>query len=359
MKPFSMLALTAVAAFSFVLAANPATAQIVITEVSSSNSIEDWFELTNTGDTTVDLTGYYWDDNGENGDDGSLFTQILIAPGESIIVLQDSELIDGVETAFRDIYSLDASVQVITEDDIVPLDGGLDAAGEPVGDPSVFTGSQDLFSGLSSNGDEISLWDADPNDPANAGEFTLLAFVEFPAAPDPEFDENAGSSFDFSSGFPVLSVVGVDGAVLATNGDVGSPGFSPLGDSPALTGDFEPDGDVDADDIDFYSGNIGEEATGDLAQLDFVNDGLVTVADYQFHIENFVQTSNGQVGTIVGDINLDGTVDVLGDAFLLVGGLGLTSGASYADGDLNADGAVDVLGDAFVLVGNLGLSNEE
>ena len=191
--------------------------------------------------------------------------------------------------------------------------------------------------------------------------------VVFPAAPDEiEDPDNFGRSFDFSTGDPVLSVVGEDGVIVASNGDVGSPGFAavdftaPSPDpDPGLTGDFEPDGDVDADDIDFYSGNIGEEATGDLAQLDFVIDGLVTSADHQFHIENFVQTSNGQVGTIVGDINLDGAVNVLGDAFALVAGLGLESGAGYADGDLNADGAVDVLGDAFVLVGNLGLSNEE
>ena len=85
----------------------------------------------------------------------------------------------------------------------------------------------------------------------------------------------------------------------------------------------------------------------------------MTLADHQFHIENFVQTSNGQVGTIVGDLNLNGSVDVLGDAFCLVAGLGLEIGAGYADGDLTADGAVDILEDAFVLIANLGLSNEE
>ena len=31
---------------------------------------------------------------------------------------------------------------------------------------------------------------------------------------------------------------------------------------------------------------------------------------------------------------------------------------SYADGDINFDGNVDVLGDAFTLIGNLGMSNE-
>ena len=57
---------------------------------------------------------------------------------------------------------------------------------------------------------------------------------------------------------------------------------------------------------------------------------------------------------IPGDVNLDGTVDVLGDAFALVANLNLSSGTSWSLGDLNADGTVNVLGDAFILVANLG-----
>ena len=57
---------------------------------------------------------------------------------------------------------------------------------------------------------------------------------------------------------------------------------------------------------------------------------------------------------IPGDANLDGVVDVLEDAFALVGNLGSTGGATWAQGDFNADGSVDVLDDAFILVGNLG-----
>ena len=57
-----------------------------------------------------------------------------------------------------------------------------------------------------------------------------------------------------------------------------------------------------------------------------------------------------------GDANLDGQVDVLGDAFALVGNLGTTDGASWAQGDFNGDGTVDVLNDAFILVGQLGQS---
>lgn len=59
---------------------------------------------------------------------------------------------------------------------------------------------------------------------------------------------------------------------------------------------------------------------------------------------------------IPGDANLDGQVNVLGDAFTLVGNLGTSGGATWAQGDFNADGNVNVLGDAFALVGKLGQS---
>lgn len=124
-------------------------------------------------------------------------------------------------------------------------------------------------------------------------------------------------------------------------------------------GDFDNDGDVDADDIDFYSGNLGVAATGALEQLDLNDDGMVTIADHDLHVSTLVETSNGQVGTFLGDINLDGKVDVLGDAFTLVGNLNSAGPYSYGLGDLNGDQRVDVLGDAFLLVGNLGESNAD
>ena len=126
--------------------------------------------------------------------------------------------------------------------------------------------------------------------------------------------------------------------------------------SAGLVGDFDGDNDVDIDDIDFYVGNIGSQAAGELALLDFNGDGQITIADVQTHIETHVQTSNGQTGTFFGDFNLDGSVNVLSDAFTLVGNLG-NSVSSYADGDANLDGTVDVLGDAFILIGNLGSNN--
>ena len=128
--------------------------------------------------------------------------------------------------------------------------------------------------------------------------------------------------------------------------------------SDAVVGDFNGDGLVDCDDLDGFVGNLDVDATGGLEQLDLDGDTMVTEADANQHITTLVETSNGQVGTFPGDLNCDGSVNVLGDAFVLVGSLGQTVSA-YSDGDINFDGTVNVLGDAFILVGNLGSSNVE
>lgn len=121
-------------------------------------------------------------------------------------------------------------------------------------------------------------------------------------------------------------------------------------------GDFDLDDDVDLDDLDRYIANIGATATGDLAPLDLNGDGIVGANDFEQHYSTLVETSNGGEGTFAGDANLDGTVDVLVDAFTLIGNLS-SSVTSWSDGDFNGDGLVDVLGDAFLLVANLGQSN--
>jgi len=121
-------------------------------------------------------------------------------------------------------------------------------------------------------------------------------------------------------------------------------------------GDFNGDGIVDCDDLNSYVGNLGSDATGALAQLDLDGDTIITLDDANQHIATLVATSNGQIGTFPGDVNCDGAVNVLGDAFVLVGNLGQAVSA-YTDGDLNFDGSVSVLGDAFILVGNLGMDN--
>ena len=124
-----------------------------------------------------------------------------------------------------------------------------------------------------------------------------------------------------------------------------------------LVGDFNVDGEVDCDDLDGYVGNLEAAVNSELAPLDLDNDGTISAADATTHITTLVQTSNGNTGTFPGDLNCDGEVDVLGDAFALVGNLG-NAVTSYSQGDISFDGTVDVLGDAFTLIGNLGSTND-
>ena len=126
---------------------------------------------------------------------------------------------------------------------------------------------------------------------------------------------------------------------------------------PKPFGDYNDDGIVDCRDLDVYVGNMGADATGSLADLDLTLNGTLEVADADLHIRFLVQTSNGEVGTFLGDLNCDGHVDVLGDALILVGNLG-NSVTRYSDGDIDFDGSVTVLSDAFTLVRNLGRTNE-
>jgi len=127
-----------------------------------------------------------------------------------------------------------------------------------------------------------------------------------------------------------------------------------------LPGDFNEDGVVDIGDIDFYSGKIGlTNADIDFeSQLDWDQNGTIELQDHAHHVTNFVLTSNGVTGALLGDINLDGSVDVLNDAFLLVLRLHGSGPYSYGTADLNADQKVDVLGDAFTLIGSLGQTTD-
>ena len=123
-----------------------------------------------------------------------------------------------------------------------------------------------------------------------------------------------------------------------------------------LIGDFNGDMVVDCDDLDSYIGILNTSAAGQ-EELNLVGGDMITLEDANFHIANLVVTTNGIEGTFPGDADCSGTVDVLGDAFILVGSLGL-SGRNFGQGDFDFNGTVDVLGDAFILVGNLGMSNE-
>ena len=144
---------------------------------------------------------------------------------------------------------------------------------------------------------------------------------------------------------------------LAFMRDIGFPNANAVIPPPPRLGDFDMDGAVDLADLDQYNGNIGVQAVGALLPLDLDEDGNIGEDDFQTHYTTLVATSNGNTGTAAGDINLDGSVDILNDAFSLIDNLGSSSVNSWSQGDLNADGSVDVIEDAFLLIANLGFDN--
>ena len=181
-------------------AASVAHAGLVITEVMplsahANTSVNgDWWELTNTGATAVNLSGYKWDDTPDAEEPTvSIFPNVTILAGESIIILE--EALENV-AAWRTAWGLSAAVRVVNRDQFSAMGG-------------------EGFSGLSGpNGDEVNLYD-----PSGS----LVAHVSFGPT-------TAGRSRGFHrDGTPIyglLSTSGKHGAKNSTQfpADTGSPG---------------------------------------------------------------------------------------------------------------------------------------
>ncbi|RYD64361.1 MAG: hypothetical protein EOP83_09950, partial [Verrucomicrobiaceae bacterium] len=180
---------------------------IRVTEVapwSSGNSAvgADWFELTNTGSTAVDITGWkMYDSSGGFGSAGLLNGVTSIAPGESVI------FVDGATkpTDFRANWF-----------------GANPPSGLQVG---YYTGP-----GLSTGGDAVTIYD-----PTGL----VMASVTFGAAtpvPGPylTFDNTAGLD---AMAITALSGIGQNNAFYsaATNNEIGSPGLAVESSTPVVS----------------------------------------------------------------------------------------------------------------------------
>lgn len=200
---------------------------LVITEVMSDSlhpggpANGDWWELTNKGSTGINLSDYSWDDN-DATPGSSVFPDVTIDGGESIIIVDEDA---GNVAGFKSAWDLDESVQVL--------------------DRNSFVGGLVQFSGLSSLGDEVHLFDD------TGGELTSVSFGD---------SDGGGKSFEWDAdGTPLdFSQIGENGAYMALNDgdggsgiDVGSPGIA-VGLDDVVLGDLDCDGDVDFDDIEAF-----------------------------------------------------------------------------------------------------------
>jgi len=194
----------AIRLFAAVAAASLASvslANIVITEAHSTGSSgsvgSDWFEITNSGAISVDITGWRVDDNSNAFGSSLLLNGVTtIGPGESVVFIESAA---GANIpAFRTLWGQLDLVQV-----------------------GFYSGSG---IGLSSSGDGLNIFD---------GTGVVVNAASFGAA-------TQGVSFGFDPGtgiFGAPSVVGINGARLSASGtDVGSPGAIPAPAGAALLG---------------------------------------------------------------------------------------------------------------------------
>ncbi len=87
-----------------------ATADMNITEWMYSGNGGEFIEFTNTGLTSVDMTGWSYEDSHHPSNDPSYFDLSgfgTVAPGESVIITEDDA------ATFRSDWGLDASVKVL------------------------------------------------------------------------------------------------------------------------------------------------------------------------------------------------------------------------------------------------------
>jgi hypothetical protein len=176
-----------------------ANAALLITEVApwaSGNAplyATDWFELTNTGSSVLNIAGWQMDDSSNGSAKVALTGIASIAAGESVIFTENAATAAFLNAWFG--ASAPAGLQI----------GNYTGAGV----------------GLSTAGDAVNIY----NSVADGG--LLQANVTFAAsdalAPYQTFDNAAGLN---NAAISTLSVVGVNGAFVALNdmNQIGSPG---------------------------------------------------------------------------------------------------------------------------------------
>ncbi len=156
----------------------------------------DWFEVTNTGARSVDITGWKVDDSSESPAAALALTGITsIAPGESVIFIETATLSTTKAIFLSNWFgaSPPATLQI-----------------------GAYTGGG---IGLSTGGDAVNLYDTN-----NVRQVNVSFALSPSAAPFTTFDNSAAANVAAITQF---SAVGVNGAFVAVNSsnEVGSPGI--------------------------------------------------------------------------------------------------------------------------------------
>lgn len=290
----------------------------------------DWFELFNASDMEIDMSGFRWDDDDRLSDpDGfTVFpSDFKIQPAETILIVQEDDDTFGFADGFRASWNLPSDLRIFGRDTFA--DSG-----------------PEKFSGISSNGDEINLYDATG---------ALIQSVTLGEA-----TEGFSQAWGFENGAMVdlgLSADGANGGFMATSD--GSNGRLLRDANGALVRDANGNTVVDPN-TSYVPASLDVGSPGFVFQFTvqpltvpeicaLVSTGERTQAD--------LDVALAAIGSLHGDTDLNGKVD-FSDFLLLSGNFGksiLGSQGGWSQGDFSCNGTVE-FADFLLLSANFGKS---
>lgn len=190
------------------------SAQLRITEVMSNSNHSDtaangdWFEITNTGATAVNIAGYSFDDDDRNAGASGGFPPYVLQSGASMVVLNDAP-----DTTFRSLWNLDLSIRVITKSEISNFPG-LGSAGDEVNLFNNSGGLVDRFTfGAATEGFSFAKYNDGQSVPGELSSNNVLGAYE---SEDPSEDvASPGISSDVPSPLPPFFVIPFQTSVIA------------------------------------------------------------------------------------------------------------------------------------------------
>lgn len=223
---------------SLLAAAPLAHAQLLITEINSNGAGGDFWELTNVGTSSVDLTNYKWNDSARlTGTPIAIPAGTTIAAGESIVFN-----VTGDAAAFRSAWGIAGSVQVLSSGGNPGLGSGdaitlINAANQEVlylsyaaGGFIRSDGSNSVagHAGVSAGGAATVSLVLDPNFPTSAPRYAAAVVSTFGAF--------AHSTAPTTIGSPGVSGLSVAPPSLTLSLGVTNSSFSESASNPASVG---------------------------------------------------------------------------------------------------------------------------
>ncbi len=192
----------------------PLSAQLRITEVMSNSNHSDtaangdWFEITNTGATAVNIAGYSFDDDDRISGASGGFPPYVLQSGASMIVLNDTP-----DTTFRSLWNLDLSIRVISKSEISNFPG-LGSAGDEVNLFNNSGGLVDRFTfGAATEGFSFAKYNDGQSVPGGLSSNSVLGAYE---SDDPSDDvASPGISSDVPAPLPPFFVMPFQTSVIA------------------------------------------------------------------------------------------------------------------------------------------------